>query len=267
LTVFSQIIREQKRKLDYSMKYKPLLELKKEAENVNSKESFKKSIIKRKNVSLIFEYKPASPSMGKISDINVEEAIKAFELGGASAISIITEETFFHSNLDNLKIASNKSALALLRKDFILDEYQIYEAKAYGASAVLLLANLYPDLVQGIEICQDLKLDAVVECKDKSEIKIALNAGAEIIGINNRSFSDFSIDFIRTKKLARFVPPEVVLISESGVRNDFDVKTLCNYRVDALLIGSSIMNDDSMSDKINELINMAKGARMMRNAN
>jgi indole-3-glycerol phosphate synthase len=163
-----------------------------------------------------------------------------------------------------LKIACKISGLPLLRKDFILDEYQIYESRANGANAVLLMADLYPNLSEGILITQYLGMDALVECKNEGEIEKAINAGAEIIGINNRSFEDFSINFNRTRKLSGLVPPEIILVTESGVKNRDDVELLSNYGIDALLVGTSIMESDEMSGKITEIVGAAKNSRVER---
>ena len=163
-----------------------------------------------------------------------------------------------------MKIACKISGLPLLRKDFILDEYQIYESRANGANAVLLMADLYPNLSEGILITHYLGMDALVECKNGEEIKEAINAGAKIIGINNRSFEDFSINFNRTRKLSGLVPPEIILVSESGVKNRDDVKLLSSYGADALLVGTSIMKSDEMSRKITEIVGSAKNSRVER---
>ena len=179
----------------------------------------------------------------------VGDVVPLFEKGGASAVSVLTEESFFKSNIDNLKLACRISKLPLLRKDFILDPYQIYEARAYGASAVLLMADIYPDLREGIELCNYLDMDALVECKNREEIEMAIKAGAEIIGINNRDFNDFTIDLRRTEKLARLVPSNITLVSESGVQTAEDVEFLSRLGADALLVGTSIMESLEISWK------------------
>ena len=235
--------------------------------NPKNSEIFKDSITHEENVCVICEYKPASPSMGDISSAPIKDALEVFEESGASAVSILTEENFFKGSLNNLKSALKITELPLLRKDFVLDEYQIYEAKLAGASAVLLISGVYPDLKSGIDLCNDLGIDALVECKNQVDIRGALKDGAQIIGINNRNFEDFTIDLKKTQKLAGYVPPEIVLVSESGVKTPNDAKLLASYGADAILIGTSIMGANSklgMLEAVNGIINVLNGSKVER---
>ncbi len=259
---FSQIISERKKVLEREMKYRPLIELKENIGGTKIRADFKKALLNDKDVSIICEYKPASPSKGDISNLMVEDVVPLYDKGGASAISVLTEETFFKSCIKNLRIASKVSKLPILRKDFITDEYQIYEARSCGASAVLLMVDVYKDLRFGIDLCHYLEMDALVECKSRKEIEIAKKAGARIIGINNRSFKDFSIDFKRTEKLAKYVPENTLLVSESGVKNGEDVKLLGNYGADAVLVGSSIMESPNIFEKVGGLVKAGQNARV-----
>jgi Indole-3-glycerol phosphate synthase len=259
---FSQIITERKKTLQRDMKYRPLSELKDNIRGTKIRADFKKALLNKEDVSVICEYKPASPSKGDISDLLVEDVVPLYDKGGASAISVLTEPTFFKSSIKNLRIASKVSKLPLLRKDFVMDEYQIYEARSCGASAVLLMAGIYKDLRFGIDLCHYLEMDALVECKNREEIEIAKNAGAKIIGINNRDFSDFSIDFKRTEKLAKYIPENIVLVSESGVKTPEDVKLLGSYGADAVLIGSTIMESNNMAEIVGKLVNAGKNAKV-----
>ena len=261
---FPDIINRKSEVLLKQKTYQPLKELKKSIKRVKIRKNFKNALNKDDDVSLICEYKPASPSMGDISNKKVEDIIPIFERGGASAASILTEESFFKSNIQNLKIACKISKLPLIRKDFILDEYQIYESRASGASAVLLMADLYPNLSEGIQLSKYLGMDTLVECKNDAEIKKALDARAEIIGINNRNFRDFTIDLSRTQKLADKVPPDVILVSESGIKTAADVELLSSYGADALLIGTGLMESESPMKKIKELVTAAKNSRTDR---
>nr|WP_319373324.1 indole-3-glycerol-phosphate synthase [uncultured Methanobacterium sp.] len=261
---FADIIRERERLLEIRKKYQPLAELKENIKRIKLRTDFKKSLIKEDDVSIICEYKPASPSLGKISQLTVGDVVPLFEEGGASAVSVLTEESYFKSNIDNLKLACRITRLPLLRKDFILDPYQIYEARAYGASAVLLMADIYPDLKEGIEICKYLDMYALVECKNPEEIEKAVKAGAEVIGINNRDFNDFKIDLGRTEKLASYVPSNITLVSESGVQSPEDVNFLSKLGVDALLVGSSIMKSSHILEKVNSLVLAGKNSKTPR---
>ena len=248
------IINRKKGYLNKEKSYRPLYELKKSIKRIKIRANFKNSLLMDGEVSLICEYKPASPSRGHLSNRKVDDIVPLFESGGASAASILTEESYFKSSLENLKIACKISKLPLLRKDFIMDEYQIYQSRASGASAVLLMADLYPNLSEGIELAKYLGMDALVECKNEEEIKRALDAGAEIIGINNRDFNDFSIDLTRTSKLREKVPPDVVMVSESGVKSVDDMKLLSRVGVHAILIGTAIMQSNNIPQTIKEMI-------------
>lgn len=259
---FNDIITQRKKTLQREMKYRPLRELKDNISNTKVRADFKKALENKTDISLICEYKPASPSKGDISDILVEDIVPLYEKGGASAISVLTEECFFKSNIKNLRIASKSTKLPLLRKDFILDEYQIFEARSCGASAVLLMVDLYKDLQVGIDLCKYLDMVALVECKNREEIQKAVKAGAEIIGINNRNFNDFSIDLKRTEKLSKYVPENNILVSESGINNGEDIKLLGSYGTDAVLVGSSIMGSQDIPKKVKELYEAAKDARL-----
>lgn len=256
------IIAERKKVLEREIKYRPLSELKENIRETKIRADFKKTLIDKNDVSIICEYKPASPSKGDISNLLVEDVVPLYEKSGASAVSVLTEETFFKSNIKNLKIASKATKLPLLRKDFIMDEYQIYEARSCGASAVLLMANLYKDLRFGIDLCHYFEMDALVECKNREEIETATKAGADIIGINNRDFRDFSIDLKRTEKLAKYMPEDVLLVSESGVQTGEDVKLLGSYGADAVLVGSIIMESVDISKKVEELVKAGKNLKV-----
>lgn len=259
---FSQIITQRKNILERDMKYRPLSELKENIRGTKVRADFKKALSNKDDISVICEYKPASPSKGDISNLMVEDVVPLYDKGGASAISVLTEQTFFKSSIKNLRIASKISRLPLLRKDFVMDEYQIYEARSCGASAVLLMAGIYKDLRFGIDLCHYLEMDALVECKNREEIEKAKKAGAKIIGINNRDFNDFSIDFKRTERLAEYVPENTILVSESGVKTHQDVKLLGSYGANAVLIGSTVMESDNILEKVKELVKAGKNAKV-----
>lgn len=228
---------------------------------------FKGSIKSDDDVAVICEFKPASPSKGHISSSKIEDALEVFNKAGASAVSILTEENYFNGSLKNVEEAKSFTDLPILRKDFIMDEYQIYEAKLAGANAVLLMNDVYPDIGQGISLCNELELDYIVECKNREEIEHSLDAGAEVVGINNRNFQNFSVDLKTTEKLSGMVPQEVVLVSESGVQGSEDAKRLASYGVDAILVGSAIMGSKNISDMLEAaetIVGSVKGLRVDR---
>jgi indole-3-glycerol phosphate synthase len=272
----SDIIKYRRQDLQREKELKPIKLLKDEIESSytdstvkNSKNNniFKNALDQNDDVAVICEYKSASPSMGDISNIKIDDAIKAFEQSSASAISILTEERYFKGNLENLKLAHALTDIPIIRKDFIIDEYQIYQAKNEGAGAVLLMNGIYPHLEEGILTCNELGIDSLVECRNREDISNALNAGAEILGINNRNLQNFEVDLKTTAKLSEYVPSEVILVSESGVRSKEDARQLSSYGVDALLIGTSIMGTEGYNGMLKtatSIINAVKGGRVVR---
>ena len=182
---------------------------------------------------------------------------KEYEDAGASAISVLTEPYFFKGSNDYLKEISQNVTIPLLRKDFIIDEYMIWEAKLLGASAVLLIVSIL-DIVQlkkFLDLAHDLGLSAIVEAHDGNEIRTALNVGAEIIGVNNRDLTDFSVDIENSINLRRCVSGDVIFISESGIKTPEDVRKLKENNVDAVLIGETLMKSDDKKALISELKN------------
>jgi indole-3-glycerol phosphate synthase len=278
---FKDIIKYRRQDLQREMELKPLNVLKDEIESYKLSKNLnpgsdnqidikdlKHSLDQGNDVAVICEFKPASPSMGDISNSKLDDALKIFVKSGASAVSILTEKRHFKGSLNNLRSAYNITKLPIIRKDFIINQYQIYQAKIAGASSVLLMNNIYPDLEEGISICRELDMNPIVECKNKEEIFQSLKVGADIIGINNRNFNDFSINLETTAKLAQFVPSNVILVSESGIKGPEDANYLSSFGVDALLIGTSIMGvkgDDAMLKAATNIISSVKGSRIVRN--
>lgn len=204
-------------------------------------------------ISIIGEFKNASPSLGEIkSKINLEERIRKYN-HSVNAISCLTEEDHFHGSVDYLKYIRSISTLPILRKDFMIEEYQFYEAKAIGADAILLIAAILDDakLHSFYQLAKELGLDALVEVHDEEEMERALKINADIIGVNNRNLKDFSIELSTTKKLAELVPKEKLLVAESGIITDEDVKYLKACHVDAFLIGRALMEAEHPSEVAN----------------
>jgi len=212
-------------------------------------------------VAVITELKFASPSRGKIRDKkNFEKIIQTYTDNGARAISVITERKFFKGEPDYIRQVKKISNLPVLRKDFILDEYQIYQSRCLGADAILLIAALLDEisLARFQKIAISLGLDCLVEVHTSEELTKSLATGANMIGINNRNLTDFCIDLSTTINLSHLVPPECVLVSESGIRFREDLERLSLCGVDAVLVGESLMNSSMPGEKLKELIGVKK---------
>lgn len=267
---FKEILSQKRFSLEKIREKVPLSEMKSKSEEVKPALDFLRVLELNKDlndVSVIGEYKPASPSRGQLSNFKVKEVVETYQRGGVTAVSVLTEENFFKSSLENLKVAGKLTSMPLLRKDFIMDEYQIYEARSAGASSLLMMVSVYPDLGGGIGLCRDLGMEPLVECANREELKLAIKSGARIIGINNRSFQDFSIDFNRTLKMADYVPDDLLLVSESGVNGYRDLQLLADFGADAVLVGSSIMASSSIENlysSVKSLVESSKGMRRTR---
>jgi len=198
----------------------------------------------RPGVSLIAEHKRRSPSAGPIREgIEVGEVVQAYERGGAAALSILTEPFHFAGSLDDLRAARTSATLPILRKDFIVDPYQLYEAAAAGADAILLIvAALDPSQLGSLlHEARALDLDALVEVHDERELEAALEVEADVLGINNRDLSDFTVDIERTYELLADIPAGKTVVSESGFSTRDQLDELERVGVDAVLIGETLM--------------------------
>jgi indole-3-glycerol phosphate synthase len=210
----------------------------------------------RPGISLIAEHKRRSPSAGTIREgSTVEEIVGAYERGGAAALSILTEPFHFAGSLDDLRAARATSSLPVLRKDFIVDPYQLYEAAAAGADAILLIvAALEPDpLYELLREARSLDLDVLVEVHDEDELEVALSVEADILGINNRDLGDFSVDIERTYELLSDVPAGKTVVSESGFSTREQLDELDRVGVDAVLIGETLMRAPDLEAACREL--------------
>jgi indole-3-glycerol phosphate synthase len=203
--------------------------------------------LKKPGISIIGEFKKASPSLGSItSKIDLMERIEDYN-ASVDAISCLTEEDHFHGNVDYLRQIREKSTLPILRKDFMIEEYQFYEAKVIGADAVLLITAILDDVQMHdfYQLARELNLDVLVETHDEKEVERALKIDPRIIGVNNRNLKDFSISLENTKRLRRYVPQDKVFIAESGIMGDADVAFLKEVGVDGFLIGRAFMESEN----------------------
>ena len=205
--------------------------------------SFEKAL-KRPGLSFICECKKASPSRGVIAEnFPYLQIAREYEEAGADAVSVLTEPKWFLGCDRYLREIAETVSLPCLRKDFTVDEYMIYEAKLLGASAVLLICSILSSrqLREYLQVCETLGLSALVETHDEGEVDMALEAGARIIGVNNRNLRDFSVDTENSRRLREQIPAEVLFVSESGVRTAADAAALREIGADAVLVGEAMM--------------------------
>ncbi len=217
--------------------------------------SFEKAL--RQNFpSLICEVKKASPSKGIISEnFPFLQIAKEYEKSGATCISVLTEPKWFLGNDDIFCKIRKTVALPMLRKDFTVDEYQIYQAKIMGADAVLLIVSILDEeqIVKYLEICENLGICALVETHDEKEIEVAIKSGAKIIGVNNRNLKDFSVNLNNAINLKKHIPNDVIYVAESGILTTDDAVNLVKNGADALLIGEALMKSDDKKTFIDEV--------------
>jgi indole-3-glycerol phosphate synthase len=213
-------------------------------------------ILKSRALSLIAEVKKASPSKGVINaQINPVETALKYQAGGAGAISVLTEEEFFMGDNSYLKDIARKVNIPILRKDFIIDPYQIYHSKYLGASIILLIVAILDrdKLKEYLSIADSLGLDAIVEVHTEEELLVAIEIGARIIGINNRNLNTFEVDLKTTKRLMELMPEDKLVISESGIKTADDVQYLKGLGVKGILIGETLMRSTDVGKAIEEL--------------
>ena len=257
--MLDEIVEKTKERIELAKEIIPLDELKKSVSLLEISDEFPfKKALGGDEISIIAEVKKASPSKGLIADdFDYVKIAKDYEAAGASAISVLTEPFFFQGSNDYLEEIAENVSIPILRKDFVVDEYMIWEAKLLGASAVLLIVSILDivTLKKYLDLAHDLGLSAIVETHDGDEIRTAMNVGAEIIGVNNRNLNDFTVDIENSINLRRCVSGDVIFISESGIKTKEDVTRLKENNVDAVLIGETLMKSDDKKAMISELKN------------
>jgi indole-3-glycerol phosphate synthase len=241
-------------------KRKALVSLKDLEEKISRRpppKDFMKAISDHGPLALIAEVKRASPSAGVIKeDVDLQRTIAAYQGGGASAISVLTEAHFFKGDLSHLRQVKEVTVLPVLQKDFILDPFQIYEGRAEGADAVLLIASLLEkgQLRDFVELTRKLKMFPLVEVHHEDDLEKALALDLPLIGINNRNLKTLEVDLRTTLGLRKSIPPETKVISESGIRGSEDVRLLKEAGVNGILVGEILMRSPDPASKIRELL-------------
>ncbi|MBI4330201.1 MAG: indole-3-glycerol phosphate synthase TrpC [Chloroflexi bacterium] len=213
--------------------------------------------LRKAGFGIIAEIKKASPAKGWLrGELDIIAQARLYERGGASAISVLTEPDYFHGSLDDLKSVRDAVSLPVLRKDFIFEPYQVYEARSCGADAVLLIARILPPaaLADLIHLTSELKMAALVEVHDAPELETALRAGARLIGVNNRNLADFTIDLNTTLKLMPMIPPGILVVSESGISTREQAAMMKDAGVSAILVGEALVTAGDPAEKIKELL-------------
>ena len=262
MSILRKIIEAKREELEERKREIPLRALQTQLSEAPKTRPFA-AALKRKTgepIRLIAELKKASPSKGIFrGDFDAEKILLAYEQSPASALSILTDEKFFLGNLDNLALARRVTTKPLLRKDFIIDPYQLYEAKVYGADAVLLIVAALDDakLKELLNLASELGMDALVEVHTETELERAMKAGAKLFGINNRDLQTFDVDLGTTLRLRKLVPNSCVVVSESGIESREHVKVLEDAGVDAILVGEALIRSDDPRAKAKELLGIS----------
>jgi indole-3-glycerol phosphate synthase len=257
----SKIIEQKNRRLSEAKSARTLEEVRRDALALRAdarRHALREAIADTGRVNVIAEFKRASPSKGEIrAGASVAETARAYERGGAAAMSVLTEEDYFRGSLRDLQEAKASTRLPVLRKDFIFEEYQVYESAAAGADALLLIVAALDDeaLARLLRLTEeDLGMDALVEVHTATELERAVAVGAHIVGVNNRDLRTFEVSLETSIELAGLAPAETLLVSESGLRGAGDVDRLRSYGFRAFLVGETLMRAENPETALRYLV-------------
>lgn len=259
MKLLEKILIKRQAQLEREKNQTSLNEMKKQAifSLSSSRRSSFKDELKKPGVSVIAEIKKASPSKGVIQEVfHPIDFANKYQAGGATAISCLTEEYYFQGNNEYLKAISQVVKIPILRKDFIFDEYQIYEAKTLGADAILLIAGMLSQetMKNFYQLTKELEMDSLIEIHNEEELEKAIKINAEIIGINNRNLKTFEVNLETTFRLASLLPAEIVKISESGINSVEDIYRLKNNQIDGVLIGEALMKSTEVEKLLRKIV-------------
>jgi len=256
MDILGEIVSYKKKRIAEKKEKIPLAKLRDRITKLPPARDFKGAISLPGKINLICEIKKASPSSGLICrEFHPRKIAGTYEKNGAGAISVLTEEKYFQGDILHLFSVKESVKIPILRKDFIIDEYQLYEARAFGADAVLLIASLLDveQIIKFIKTSKNLGMETLVEVHYEEDLEKALSTPAEIIGINNRNLKDFTIDFSVTKNLVKKIPRGKIVVSESGIKTKEDVLLLKSTGINAILIGQVLLESEDITTKLEEL--------------
>ena len=255
--ILDEILNNKLREVAGRKKKVPLSVLKSKVTTSTPSRDFRKAISSPRKINIIAEIKRASPSAGVIiKNFSLEELARIYEKNGASALSILTDQKFFRGELKDLEKARKASSLPILAKEFIVDEYQIYEAKTRGADALLLIARILDkeELKKYLDLASRLDLDCLVEIHTEEEWQKIKDLPFDIIGINNRNLENFKVDLKMSFNLIKKIPLDKIVVSESGINNGEDIHRLRQAGVDAFLIGEALLRSKNIGEELRELL-------------
>ena len=259
MTILDELAESAKKRVAKARKKISLEKIKADALRLPKGDFAFEKALRKQDIAVICECKKASPSKGLIApDFPYLEIAKEYELAGADCICVLTEPSRFLGNDAYLKEIAHAVSIPCLRKDFTVDEYMIYEAKLLGAKAILLICSILnqQQVKDYIEICNTLGMSALVEAHDEKEVMAAVDAGARMIGVNNRNLKDFSVDTENSRRMRGLVPRDILFVAESGVKSARDVALLREIGADAVLIGEALMRAENKQKMLRELRGM-----------
>ena len=257
--ILDEIVSYKMKQLEEEKENQPLYKFEHKIIDINTR-NFRESLSKD-GMSIIAEIKKASPSKGIIKkDFNPEVIANIYEKINIDASSVLTEKNFFKGKDEYIRLVKGVTTKPILRKDFIIDEYQIFQAKYIGADAILLIVSILKNKLKSFyKLAEELGLQCIVEVHDREELEIALEAEVQIIGINNRNLKDFTVNLKNTEALIKYIPEEKIIISESGIQTSEDILYLNSIGANAVLIGETFMRNIEDIKAINDFIAKAKG--------
>ena len=253
--ILDEIVANKRTEIQHRQQRISIAKFRTRAESVPAPRNFADALV-GENVALIAEIKRASPSRGELNaQADPRRLVQTYAAGGAAAISVLTDKEYFGGSLNDLKLVRVAVQAPILRKDFIVDEYQVYESRALQADAILLIVRVLADaqLRDYLALAESLGMSALVEIHDEADLERALAANARVIGINNRNLADFTVDLATTERLAPGIARDKIVVAESGVFTRADVERAARAGARAVLVGEALMRAQNVSEKVKEL--------------